>query len=177
MKHLKIYEEFSIDNLITNNKETKLDKIKDDILMFKSRKDNLKKLVLSNRNTDKDITKNIQQIVKKNVYLTKYLEIINLSKKIETLKDNIESANNNLKEKQIDLSNVNEIEDKVEKEEQTKKISDAVKKYKENITSYKKAISEIEPQINKLEAALNKEMNLELIRAKKALVDGSNKTK
>lgn len=169
MKHLKIYEEFSIDRIVTNDKKTALDKLNNDLTVFKSRKNNLKNLVLSNRNTDKDITKNIEQIVQDNRFLERYLEILNKELKVENLEDGIENTNDSLKEKQLDLTNANQIEDKEIKQLQIDKINDQIKKYKESIINDKKKISELEPEIKQMESALQKDILLMLKKAKEAI--------
>jgi len=161
MEYLKTFKIFENDRLsyeeddssskklATDSLNTKIEQIKN----FNSRKDNLEKLILSNRGEEsKDISKNIEDIIEdtdgvKNPFLSMYVSIVNKMKRIEDMKDKLEYFDKLIKERKSDLSAVNLLSDPNDKNEQVEKLNDQIDDINTKVSDMENDIKDLENEI------------------------------
>ena len=161
MEYLKTFKIFENDRLsyeeddssskklATDSLNTKIEQIKN----FNSRKDNLEKLILSNRGEEsKDISKNIEDIIEdtdgvKNPFLSMYVSIVNKMKRIEDMKDKLEYFDKLIKERKSDLSAVNLLSDPNDKNEQAEKLNDQIDDINTKVSDMENDIKDLENEI------------------------------
>ena len=160
MEYLKTFKIFENDRLSyeeddssskkldTDSLNTKIEQIKN----FNTRKDNLEKLILSNRGEEsKDISKNIEDIIEdtdgvKNPFLSMYVSIVNKMKRIEDMKDKLEYFDKLIKERKSDLS-ANLLSDPNDKNEQAEKSNDQIDDINTKVSDMENDIKDLENEI------------------------------
>jgi len=160
MEYLKTFKIFENDRLSyeeddssskkldTDSLNTKIEQIKN----FNTRKDNLEKLILSNRGEEsKDISKNIEDIIEdtdgvKNPFLSMYVSIVNKMKRIEDMKDKLEYFDKLIKERKSDLS-ANLLSDPNDKNEQVEKLNDQIDDINTKVSDMGNDIKDLENEI------------------------------
>lgn len=154
-KYVQIYEDFLSDKMKTPN-DDKNHAFQDSLNQFKSKKSNLQSLIMGNIDTDKDITKNIEQIVGGNKYLNAYLNILNNTVTLQKKENKLNVLKDQLKDHNADL--INAQSQKVDIDTKKTLISDAkymVQKTQLEISNTNREITAMKPVIQQLTAALD----------------------
>ena len=123
---------------------------------FNTRKNNLKNLILNNvdSDTDKDISKNYEDIVGQNQFLSSYGNILKLQASIIKNENRIEDITEEINKLNKDKSLVSQMSDDEDKESKTSEIDESIKSKQDQINDIKESTKEIESKIKTMEKGL-----------------------
>jgi len=127
---------------------SKGEQIQADIREFQQKKGNLENLIMGNLDSDKDISKNIIDIVGENQFLNKLNTILNLRKSLVKTEMKIKDASEKVSNMKRDLSMVSSIEDEADRDKQSKRLEEDIKDEGEKSKEYKNNIKELELKIS-----------------------------
>jgi chromosome segregation ATPase len=131
----------------------------DEIREFKSKKTNLENLIMNNIESDKDITKNYEDIVGENSLLSKYGSLIKLKASIKKKENKINDIGNSIDSLKEKLKLAEKISNEDEKKNQVENIKSQIDSKDESIDNVKKEIQELEENINEHEKDLQEDLN------------------
>lgn len=121
---------------------------------FNQKKSSLERLVMSNIETTKDISKNREDIINSNPFLSKYGTIINLKASIEKLNNRLKKSDDDLKEYKRDLSSTSSISDTDTRQSEQSRLKEQIKKIESTKDDISIRIKEIETDIKDKEIEL-----------------------
>lgn len=121
---------------------------------FNSKKGNLKNLVLSNVDTDKDISKNYQDIVGENPFLNSYGNMLKLEVSIKRKEIKLEEYAEELSSLQNDMSLLSNLSDDVDREKQQSNIENQIKDKKDRVKDEEDSIKELQEKMRLMEEGL-----------------------
>lgn len=151
-KYIQIYEDF-LDDKIQKTETADIQELKDNINAFKSKKGNLERLILSNINTDKDISRNIDQIIDNNKYLKMYLSILNIQKSLKKNEDKVTLYKKQIDDKNTELRDLNNEKVSVDsKQAIIDDIKTEIQKYNDSIKQTFEDNKKLQIEAQKLEA-------------------------
>ena len=169
MKYINKYQKFK---LIKEEEELS----KGEILSFQLRdyntkKTNLKNLILTNIDTEKDISKAYDDIVQENPFLQKEGQILKIKADIQKTEDRLSNNKESINKLLDDIKLVDKLSDDTDKDNQKKNIEEQIKTKEEDTSSIKNKIEELEEQEKKIEEELSnmiKEKKAELVEIQKS---------
>lgn len=161
MRYINKYSEYK---LIKEEEELS----KGEILSFQLRdyntkKTNLKNLVMSNYDTDKDITKAYTDIVQENPFLQKEGQIAKIEAGIKKTEDRLTDNKEILKSLEDDLKLVDKLSDTDDKEDQKSSLEERINEKNDDTKSIEDKIKELTEQLG----IITKELD-DLIKVKTA---------
>lgn len=161
-KYIKLFEEvFNLSDEVNKVALEDLEKLSDDIKIYNSRKSNLKNLIMGNIETNKDISKNIDDIVKSNRFLKMYLSILNNMATLEQVKKSIEDLNNKIADKKSDINDAKSIEDQASKNKKVNELNADIAEINKTLKEKANKITELNKSILQNENELKKTLKLE----------------
>jgi len=147
----------SFNQFITENEEvSKGEMLQFQLRDFNTKKNNLKNLIMSNINTDKDISKNYEDIVEENPFLQHYGTILKLQADIQRKENKLKESEETINKLNGDLKLVDKLSDQEDKNSQTKNINQQIEDKKESIKEDQESIKEMEGRIKEMEEDLKK---------------------
>jgi hypothetical protein len=169
MKYLKDYNLFLeatsvADNTTLQNTKTRFDTYQKDINEYKTKRPNLEKLVLGNKD-NKDIKNDVKRLIGTNKILSMYLPIINIKKSLNDLESKMEYDNTLLNERQKDLQLANTLSDPEDRSSQITKTNEKLKELRDRIKDNEVKLIEINKKLKEEENAFK----LKLDKTKKDL--------
>ena len=173
-KYIKKFNEvFNLTDEISKNALDEISEISDSIKIYNSRKSSLKNLIMSNIFTDKNISKNIEDIVKDNKFLKMYLVVLNSMASLEKIKKSIDDAKSRIADKKVDLAEAATIDDQSTKTATLTKLNKDITDINKKIQEYNSKLSQMNKDILTKENELKKKLSDE----EKSLRDKLNKIK
>lgn len=121
---------------------------------FNTKKGNLKNLILNNIDTNKDISKNYEDIVKDNPFLSNYGSILKVEADIKRREIKIEEYNKEVSSLQNDITLLTNISDETDRETQKSNLEDQIKDKKEKSDEEGDNIKELQKKIKLMEEGL-----------------------
>lgn len=121
---------------------------------FNSKKKNLKSLVLSNVDTDKDISKNYQDIVGENPFLNSYGNMLKLEVTIKRKEIQLEKYAEELRSLQNDMSLLSNLSDSGDRDAQQSNIESQIKDKNNNVEEEENSIKELQEKMRLMEEGL-----------------------
>lgn len=171
-KYIKLFnEDFSLDDEIKKTAIEDLEALSDDIKVFNSRKGSLKNLIMGNIDTNKDISNNIEAIVKENRFLKIYLTILNNMSTLEQTKKSIDELHNKISDKKNDIGDANSIEDSAEKAKKISEINSDISDINKKLKEKSDKVSELNRSILKNENELKATLKLEQTKLTNSMRD------
>lgn len=114
---------------------------------FNSKKGNLKNLVLNNVDTEKDISKNYQDIVGENPFLNSYGDMLKLEVSIKRKEIKLEEYAEDLRSLQNDMSLLSKLSDDGDRSEQQSNIENQIKEKTDSAKEEEDIIKELQEKI------------------------------
>ena len=126
----------------------KLNDLKSEISDFNSKKSNLENLIVNNVGEDKkDITRDIDNIVKENRFLSRYVTILNKKRRLREMELRLDYYSNLLEERKGNLSQTSKLTDEADRREQRDNINEQIKNTQDSIKKIKDDYKEVEKEI------------------------------
>jgi DNA repair exonuclease SbcCD ATPase subunit len=123
---------------------------------FNVKKNNLKKLIMSNIDTDKDIEKNYEDIVEENPFLQSYGTILKIEADILKKENKLKETEETIQKLNDDLKLVNRLSDDTDKETQTQNLNQQIEDKKKTIEEDQESIEELKDRQKEMEEDLKK---------------------
>lgn len=122
---------------------------------FQSKKGNLENLIETNIDTDKDITKQYEDIINENPFLRKYGQIMKLEGSVKKAENRIKSLNDDINILNDDIKLLQKVSDTNDIESQKERLEERIEKKNENIKELEEKIKELESDISESENELD----------------------
>lgn len=133
---------------------------------FESKKGNLKNLIISNIDTDKDISKAYQDIVEENPFLSRMGQILKLEARMKKKELAIKDMRDTMSTLRSDLNSVSSLSDQEDRESQTQRLKEQMTEKEDKVKEFEQDIKDIEKQMQEEKKELD-----EFIREKKRELD------
>lgn len=121
---------------------------------FNNKKKNLKDLVMSNVDTDKDISRNYNDIIKDNPFLSSYGNMLKIDVAIKRKEIKLEEYAEDLQSLQNDTSLLGQLSDESDRESQQSNIETQTKEKNDQIKEEQNSIKELQEKIRLMEEGL-----------------------
>lgn len=132
-----------------------LNLMKDTIAEYNAKKKSLEDLVIGNIEDNKDISKNIEDVVGENKLLSMYLNIVNMMAQVKKMENRLEYYDQLKTERKSDLSAINKLSDKEERDQQSERLETEIDEIDDKVSEMKDKIKELEKKIKDDEKELD----------------------
>lgn len=121
---------------------------------FNGKKTNLKNLIIGNATTDKDISKNYEDIVKDNPFLRQYGSLLNIEAQILRKEQKLEDTKEEINKLNSDLKLVNNLSNEDDKSTQTANLEEQIKGKNDSMKSDEQDIKDLGEKLTEKEEEL-----------------------
>lgn len=151
---MNIIKNFKLFNESINDDMSSGEVLQYQLREYNSKKNSLRSLIMNNVNTDKDISKNYEDIVKDNPFLSNYGSILRMESDIEKREERIKKQSEEISALQKDISLLSSMSNADDRDAQKANIEESIKSKKEQSKENTESIKELQNEMKAKEEQL-----------------------